>query len=118
GAPLVSGGGGNAAVITTNAHFYATANNGIGTLNALFYGENQGTAAADWGIYIVGGNNQLGPNKTSGGIFNATTGFQIGGAAASAGHVLRANGTNYVDSALAYADLGGKPVGFGEYTFN
>jgi hypothetical protein len=40
-------------------------------------------------------------------VINATTGFQIGGAAATAGHVLRANGTNYVDSALNYTDLSG-----------
>jgi hypothetical protein len=43
-------------------------------------------------------------------IFNAVTGFQIGGAAATAGHVLRANGTNYVDAQLGYSDLSGTPA--------
>ena len=40
-------------------------------------------------------------------LFNAGTGFQIGGAAATAGHVLRADGTNYVDAQLAFADTSG-----------
>ncbi len=42
-------------------------------------------------------------------LFNAATGFQIGGAAATVGHVLRANGTDYVDAQLAYTDLSGLP---------
>lgn len=38
------------------------------------------------------------------GVFNATTGFEIGGAAAS-NHVLLGNGTNYVDSATIPASI-------------
>lgn len=37
-------------------------------------------------------------------LVNASTGFQIGGAAAS-GHYLRGNGTNYVDSTIQGADV-------------
>lgn len=39
-------------------------------------------------------------------LFNATTGYQVGGAAPS-GHVLRGNGTNYIDAILALSDLSG-----------
>jgi hypothetical protein len=49
---------------------------------------------------------------TSGGIFNVTTGFQIGGAAAS-GNVLRGNGTNFVSATLAAADLSNGTTGSG-----
>ncbi len=48
-------------------------------------------------------------------LFNAGTGFQIGGAAATVGHVLRANGTNYVDAQLAFADLGSTPTTLSGY---
>lgn len=56
---------------------------------------------ADFGNGTAG--NKSGTVQAS--IFNAGTGFQIAGAAATAGHVLRANGTNYVDSAILTADL-------------
>lgn len=46
---------------------------------------------------------------TSAGVIDAVTGFTIG-AAAPSGHVPRGNGTNYVDSQLAVADLSGLPV--------
>lgn len=39
-------------------------------------------------------------------ITNATTGYRIGGTAPS-GHVLRGNGTNYIDAILAISDLSG-----------
>jgi hypothetical protein len=42
-------------------------------------------------------------------LFNAATGFQIAGAATT-GHVLRGDGTNYVDAQLAYGDLSGTPA--------
>lgn len=41
---------------------------------------------------------------TTAGIINTLTGFRINSAAAS-GHVLRGNGTNYIDAQLAAADL-------------
>lgn len=44
------------------------------------------------------------------GIVNATTGFQVNGGATS-GHVLRGNGTNFVDAALALTDLSGVLAG-------
>lgn len=40
----------------------------------------------------------------SGTIFNATTGFEVGGAASS-GNYLRGNGTNFVSSAIVVGDL-------------
>lgn len=40
---------------------------------------------------------------------NATTGFQLNGAAAS-GNVLRGNGTNFVSAQLGYSDLSGTPA--------
>lgn len=47
---------------------------------------------------------------TDGGIFNVTTGFQIGGVATS-GNVLRGNGTNFVSSTVAPGDLSGLGTG-------
>jgi hypothetical protein len=44
-----------------------------------------------------------------GGIMNSVTGYQVNGAATS-GHVLRGNGTNFVDAQLAYSDLSGTPT--------
>lgn len=41
-------------------------------------------------------------------LFNAATGFQIAGGAAS-GNVLRGNGTNFVSAQLDYGDLSGTP---------
>src|SRR5262249_19661580 len=38
-------------------------------------------------------------------IISAQTGYQINNASASAGHYLRGDGTNYVDSSLLYSDL-------------
>jgi hypothetical protein len=58
-----------------------------------------GAVAATRPRTIYAGTSVLAP------LFNASTGFQIGGAAAVAGHVLRANGTDYVDSALSFSDL-------------
>jgi len=43
-------------------------------------------------------------NNVTAPVYNATTGYRIGGAAAS-GHFLRGNGTNYVDGVIAAADL-------------
>jgi hypothetical protein len=40
---------------------------------------------------------------------NTVTGIQINGAATT-GHVLRGNGTNFVDAQLAYSDLSGTPT--------
>ncbi len=47
-------------------------------------------------------------------LFNATTGFQVNGAAAS-GNYLRGNGTNFVSSAIQAADI---PSGSGNYIQN
>jgi hypothetical protein len=46
------------------------------------------------------------------GIVNVLTGYRIGNAATT-GHVLRGNGTNYVDGALAAADLSNNTTGSG-----
>ena len=70
-----------------------------------------GASGATRPSIVYAGTSMLAP------IFNAGTGFQIGGAAATAGHVLRANGTDYVDAQLNYSDLGGSnpadPAGSG-----
>lgn len=42
--------------------------------------------------------------QVAGTIFNPSTGFEIGGAAAS-GHYLRGNGTNYVDNTIQVGDI-------------
>lgn len=39
------------------------------------------------------------------GIISAATGYRIGNAAATSGHVLRGNGTNYIDGQLSCSDL-------------
>jgi hypothetical protein len=46
------------------------------------------------------------------GVINTSVGFQIGGAA-PAGHVLRGNGTDYVDATLAASDLSNGVTGTG-----
>jgi hypothetical protein len=51
---------------------------------------------------------------TSGGVANATTGFQIGGTAAT-GQYLRGNGTNFVSSGIQSGDI---PTGSANYIQN
>jgi len=68
---------------------------------------NSATLGSKMRLFGSGG---LSVNSTSdpgAGVINANTGFRIANAAATAGHVLRANGTNYVDAALNYTDLAG-----------
>jgi hypothetical protein len=49
---------------------------------------------------------------TDGGVFNIATGYRVNGGAGS-GHVLRGNGTNFVDSSLAASDLSNGTSGSG-----
>jgi len=65
---------------------------------------NIGAVGATRPAIVYAGTSMIAP------LFNAATGFQIGGAAATPGHVLRANGTNYVDAQLDYGDLSGTPA--------
>jgi fibronectin-binding autotransporter adhesin len=64
-----------------------------------------GSIASGFGS-IFTGNSITTSTTIQGATVNATTGFQIGGAASS-GHYLRGNGTNYVDSALLAGDISG-----------
>jgi hypothetical protein len=64
-----------------------------------------GSIASGFGT-ISTGNNITTSATVQGGVINATTGFEVGGAAAT-GHYLRGNGTNYVDSALLAGDISG-----------
>jgi fibronectin-binding autotransporter adhesin len=64
-----------------------------------------GSIASGFGT-ISTGNNITTTTTLQGATVNATTGFQIGGAATT-GHYLRGNGTNYVDSALLAGDISG-----------
>jgi hypothetical protein len=74
-----------------------------GTLsgNLLFSADNTHTIGASGATRpstIYAGTSVLAP------LFNAATGFQIAGAAAS-GHYLRGNGTDYVDNTIQAADV-------------
>ncbi len=65
-------------------------------------------AGALTGVARFFGSGGFSVNSTSdpgSGIINANSGFRIGNAATS-GHFLRGNGTNYVDSAASAADVG------------
>lgn len=55
-------------------------------------------------LVIYANSSQVG-NLSSGGVFWASTGYQINGASATSGHYLRGNGTNYVDGTIASGDL-------------
>lgn len=76
---------------------------------ALTNSPSQGTAAPStnlvFGAQINGGGFVKKADLSSGGVFNAVTGYIVAGAAATSGHVLRGNGTNFVDAAIASADL-------------
>lgn len=64
------------------------------------------------GNIAMGGNNISGGGTFTAVTMNATTGFQLNGAATSA-NVLRGNGTNFVSAALAAADLSNGVTGSG-----
>lgn len=71
---------------------------GVGALTAGSIGTGFGTIST---------NNSITTSTTlQGATVNATTGFQVGGGAAS-GNYLRGNGTNFVSSALNASDLSG-----------
>lgn len=60
---------------------------------------------------INGGGLTLDASLTSGGVFSATTGFEIGGAAPTVGHYLRSNGSIFVDGTIQSGDLPGTLYG-------
>lgn len=60
---------------------------------------------------INGGGLTRGASVTSSGTIDTPSGFTIGGAAATAGHVLRGDGTNFVDGQLSAADLSNTTTG-------
>jgi Chaperone of endosialidase len=71
---------------------------------------NAGASLFAWESNLNGAGYVRQMTLSSTGVLNMTTGFQIGGAAAS-GNVLRGNGTNFVASALGVADLSGLGTG-------
>lgn len=116
-------GSGSQFITTGRSHWYANAD-GVWTAwnNAQtgFTRINLGGTTTTVGA--IGVTNQTNPiilirdaaggNTASldGGVYaNVTTGYRIGNSATT-GHVLRGNGTNYVDSQLAYSDLSGTPT--------
>jgi hypothetical protein len=81
----------------TNVQIYATP---LGSTT-------QGVAATFWfqgtsGSLAVGATTLTNPGA---GIIRVSTGYQIGNSAPTAGHVLRSNGTSFIDGQLACADL-------------
>jgi hypothetical protein len=71
---------------------------GVGALTAGTIGSSFGT--------ISTGNNITTSTTVQGAIVNATTGFQIAGAAAN-GAIMRGNGTNFVSGSLQNSDISG-----------
>ena len=91
--PLVAG-----VRIDPNTKTAGTITNNIGLDIA-----SQTAGATNYAIRTGAGLVSLG-DTTSAPVFNATTGYRVGGAAA-AGNVLRGNGTNFVGATLACADV-------------
>jgi hypothetical protein len=86
---------------TDYSSFYLALSGGTLTGNLLFSADNTytiGASGATRPSTIYAGTSVLAP------LFNAATGFQIAGAAAS-GHYLRGNGTDYVDGTIQAADV-------------
>ncbi len=75
--------------------------------NQSVQGASQPSTNLVFSFQINGGGYVAAANFNTGGFLNVATGFQVGGAAATAGNVLRGNGTGFVPAVLAFSDLSG-----------
>ncbi len=114
---------GSTTTINTNVNAVAAGPNGALQFNnggalagspALIFNSGTTTLTVLAGVNITGSVTITGSLILTGtigaNIFNATTGFEIGGAAA-AGHYLRGNGTNFVSAVLSGSDIATGLVG-------